>query len=74
MQKYINRSGSSAIVGYQLGADHVIVQFNSERIYTYDYQTTGAENVERMKSLAVRGEGLNSFINKNVKDKYSSKS
>lgn len=73
MQKYINRSGSSSIVGYQLGADHVIVQFNSGRIYTYDYVTTGAQNVEVMKALALKGEGLYSFIHTNVKNKYSSK-
>lgn len=73
MQKYKNRSGSSAIVGYQLEANSITVQFDSGSIYTYDYKTTGSQHVEMMKSLAIKGEGLHSFIHANVKNRYSSR-
>jgi hypothetical protein len=73
MERYRNLSGSSAVAGYEIGSDYIIIQFNGGSIYTYDYGSAGRLNVETMKTLAARGSGLNSFINSNVKYKYSSK-
>lgn len=41
--------------------------------YVYNYQSVGRENIEQMKKLAVAGEGLNSFIMRNIKWKYATK-
>lgn len=39
----------------------------------YTYTSAGSHNIEEMKELATRGEGLNSFINRHVRKKYASK-
>jgi hypothetical protein len=39
---------------------------------TFTYASAGRDNVEHMKSLAVAGRGLNSYINTHVKHRYAS--
>lgn len=56
-----------------IGSDSITVQFNSGATYFYTYQSAGSSNVEQMKSLAIMGKGLNSFISRIVKNKYASK-
>lgn len=36
-------------------------------------QSTGSDNIAKMKILAENGDGLNSFINKHVRKKYARK-
>lgn len=73
MAYYINRNGNSGVRAYEIGDNFIIVHFSNLAVYEYNYQVTGIENVEQMKQLAINGEGLNSFINRNVKLKYSRK-
>ncbi|HEY0104722.1 MAG TPA: hypothetical protein VGB91_01465 [Rhizomicrobium sp.] len=73
MEYYLNRAGNSGVSGYELGADSIRVQFRDNSIYLYNYQITGMANVEKMKRLAVSGQGLNSFINSYVKKSYAAK-
>lgn len=73
METYLNLGGNSNIISYQIGPDYINVQFADNSIYLYTYSSAGVENIEEMKSLARRGAGLNSFINRNVRGNYASK-
>ncbi len=71
MERYANLSGDSDIVGYEVGADFIRVQFEDGGLYLYSYASTGASNVERMKALAKGGEGLNGYIGMVIRNKYA---
>lgn len=73
MAHYKNKGGDSGVSDYGIGSDHIIVEFNDGSQYLYNYAVTGEDNVERMKILAVEGEGLNTFINANVTEKFAGK-
>ena len=73
MQLYNNLGGNSGIIAYAIGDDYIDVQFHGGAIYRYSYVSTGMERVEQMKQLAVQGQGLNSFISKNVKTDYAAR-
>lgn len=70
MERYANRSGTSSIVGFEFGTEWIRVHFEDGSAYNYSYGRAGRSNVERMKSLALGGEGLNRFIHANVKHAY----
>lgn len=73
MAYYANLSGNSGVSTYETGPDYIIVGFNSGMTYEYTYASAGAGNVETMKSLALAGSGLCSFIQRNVKRAYARK-
>lgn len=73
MVPYANRGGDSNVAAYEAAADFIRVEFKDGSVYLYTYASAGEANIERMKELARAGEGLNSFINKNVKYSYESK-
>ena len=74
MIPYENISGNSGIVANNTKEEGITVQFKSGKytVYTYTYESAGADAVEMMKSLAQQGHGLNSYISKN-KPGYSEK-
>ena len=72
IQGYANR-GVSNVVAYDVGDDSITVQFDDRSRYLYTYESAGAANIEEMKNLARRGEGLNEFIKKNVSTRYALK-
>jgi len=61
MDTYIDLAGSSGIRSYKIGLDYIIVKFKTGSIYLYDYASTGILHVEKMKSLAMNGDGLNKY-------------
>lgn len=71
MQPYLNSTGKSNIDAYEIGADFIRVSFANGTTYTYDYDSTGEDNVDEMKRLAESGSGLNGFINKFAKESYA---
>jgi hypothetical protein len=73
MERYKNLSGDSNIIGFEIGSDSITIKFKPNDIYIYTYQSAGMNNIEQMKKLAINGRGLNSYIMKFVKKKYSSK-
>lgn len=75
MQVYANKSGESGVKAYEIGPDYIVVTFKGSAIcnYLYTYNSTGEENVEKMKQLAESGFGLNSFISRFVKNRYARK-
>ncbi len=71
MPRYANLGGDSGVESYEIGDDSITVVFSTGVLpYRYTYASAGAANIEQMKSLAQRGEGLNEFINRYVRDKY----
>lgn len=75
MTPYRNLSGDSNIVSYEANeaSIHVIFQSGACRNYLYNSVRPGKAVVERMKVLAVKGRGLNSYISSVVKDSYARK-
>ncbi len=67
MQTYANLSGESNVIAFENGSDYIIVQFanGKETFYKYTYASAGGNAVETMKSLALAGRGLNSYISTN---------
>ena len=73
MKRYRNLGGDSGIFAYEDGEDFIRVQFLDGSIYLYDYTCPGPDDVERMKQLAEKGQGLNSFISRFIKKRYAAK-
>lgn len=73
MENYKNLSGTSGVAAFEQGADFIKVQFSDGSVYQYTYTSAGEGSIVQMKELAVRGLGLNSFINTTVKYRYAAK-
>lgn len=73
MELYKNMAGGSGVTAYEIGTDSITVQFRDGAVYLYNTRSAGSNNVVHMKSLAIAGQGLNSFINSVVKKGYASK-
>ena len=73
MQLYANVDGDSGVAAYECGPDSIAVEFTDGSCYEYTYGSCGVANCEEMKRLAASGDGLNSFINRNVRKAYSRK-
>jgi len=73
MERYRNLGGDSGVASYELGHDSITVQFTTGATYLYNYQSAGRQHIEQMKSLAIAGHGLNSYIKKYVNRGYASK-
>ena len=71
MQKYTDINGDSGIEFYEIDQTSITVWFKrASRSYTYSYSSAGQAHVEEMKRLAANGDGLNAYINRNVKNAY----
>jgi hypothetical protein len=73
MEPYKNLGGDSNVIAYEIGDDWIKVQFRHSPTYTYTYQSAGQDTIERMKSLAIAGHGLNSYMTRVVKKRYASR-
>lgn len=73
MERYKNLSGDSGVAAYEIGPDFIRVQFTDGALYLYTYASAGSHNIEQMKQLARKGQGLNSFINTTVRKLYARK-
>jgi hypothetical protein len=73
MKRYENRSGCGGITGYKPLSDGIILEFNYDDEYLYEYSKPGKEHVERMKILAEQGEGLTTYVNQHVRGNYKKK-
>jgi hypothetical protein len=71
MERYSNIGRNSGVSAYEIGTDYIQVKSSGTgRTYTYSYRKAGSSHVENMKNLARSGNGLNSYINKYVKNLY----
>jgi len=73
MQLYANRGRNSGVIGFELGDDSITVQFKDRSIYLYTYGSTGSFEIEQMKSLALYGQGLNSYIGRIIRKRFARK-
>ncbi|HYF33487.1 MAG TPA: hypothetical protein VD993_20325 [Chitinophagaceae bacterium] len=73
MKKYGNTSGNSGILAYEIQADRILIKFSSGDTYVYSYKKPGKADVEEMKALAESGEGLATYINQHVRERYDYK-
>jgi hypothetical protein len=72
MQRYSDIDRDSGVREFEIHDTLIIIIFSgSSKTYTYSYQSAGKHHIEQMKRLALAGEGLNAYINKNVKHKFS---
>ena len=72
-KKYKNLSGKSTVARYELAKDSITIIFADRSTYRYSNQSADPGNISQMKTLAVAGKGLGTFIDKNVKDRFSRK-
>ena len=70
MEEYANRNGKSSVTGYEIGNGFIKVIFKDGSSYKYTASSVGRQTVNQMIDLAKSGSGLNSFINREVKDDY----
>ncbi len=71
MQKYEDIDKDSKVECFQNNETSIKVRYkDSSKVYVYSYDKPGRLHVERMKRLALSGDGLNSFVNKYVGKKY----
>ena len=71
MEKYKNINGDSGVDSYEIGNNFIRVKFKRKsKIYQYSYNKAGESNVENMKQKAIQGAGLNTYINRYVKNLY----
>ena len=73
MTVYGNKGKDSGILAYEIQVDSITVRFSDFSEYLYTHASADSSNIEAMKNLARDGEGLNSFINRNVKTRYERK-
>ncbi|MBI4424528.1 MAG: hypothetical protein HY554_12410 [Elusimicrobia bacterium] len=71
MKRYKNLSGNSEVTGYELAKDFVTIRFKSCSVYRYSNQSAGPGAISQMKTLAVAGKGLGTFVKANAKDRFA---
>ncbi len=66
------KSTHSGIANYWIGPTWIKIKFkNSSLRYKYEENHYGKKDIDHMKTLAKKGEGLNSYINKVKKEKQN---
>lgn len=70
MPIYKDLDGDSGIRSYEIGDNFIVVTFSRGKSYRWSYDRAGSSHVEQMKTLAEYGNGLNSYIMRNVKKSY----
>lgn len=73
MQRYKNLSGSSGVDAFETGTGSIKVRFRGGATYLYTYGSAGKRKIEKMKTLALAGKGLNTYINTHAKENYAAK-
>lgn len=71
MTPYRDWDRDSGVRAYDIGSTHVDVAFKDGAVYHYTSLSAGQANIDRMILLARAGDGLNEFINRAVKKRYS---
>jgi hypothetical protein len=73
MERYRNLGGASGVVAYETTATSIVVQFKDGWKYEYTAASAGAAAIGTMHRLASAGQGLNSFISREVRKAFSRK-
>lgn len=70
---YANIGGNSSIRGYDHGEDWMLVMFSDGSRYLYTLKSTSRESLDYMRSLAIAGKGLNSYLTRIIRTGYAGK-
>ena len=62
---------ASGVAAYAYGPGWIHLRFHHGGAYRYDDRRPGAEHVLEMQRLADLGEGLNTYVNRYVRDNYA---
>ena len=73
MQRYGDVDRDSGVRSFEIGSDFIRVEFYDNDVYLYTYRSAGRNRIEQMKRRALAGDGLNAYINSNVKRDYQRK-
>lgn len=73
MLKYKNLSGKSTVQKFHIAKDAMTIRFADCSVYLYTNQSADPANISKMKTLALAGKGLGTFIDANVKDRFARK-
>lgn len=73
MQPYRSTGGDSGIVAYACGPGWIDIRFRRGGTYRYDGRHPGALHVMQMQRLAEAGDGLNTYLNRYVRDDYAAR-
>lgn len=73
MEKYLNKSGSSPISKYRIEDERITVWYSDDTSYSYSYSRAGKPIVDKLKELAIEGEGLATYISQQAKFLYDHK-
>ena len=69
-KRYKNLSKDSKVLRYDIEKDGMTVIFSDHSTYRYTNQSADPANISKMKTLALAGKGLGTFIEKTVKDRF----
>ena len=71
MISYKNLKGNSNVKCYNISENYIDIEFyNTPLVYRYSNVVPGRQVLNELKRLAIQGHGLNSYINKYVKENY----
>ncbi len=73
MKPYLDIDNDSGVIAYDDGPGFIRIQFRDASIYLYTDASAGSSNIRGMQRLAAAGDGLNAFINSQVKYRYARK-
>lgn len=70
LTRYESPGGDSGVIAYQIGDDWIKVEFPG-KLYLYNHTSAGIDRIEPMKDLARAGQGLASYISRQVREGYA---
>lgn len=73
MVRYKNTSGDSTVARYHIAKDAMTIRFADDSVYLYTNQSIEPGNISKMKTLALAGKGLGTFIKTTAKDRFARK-
>ena len=71
MQRYKDHRGNSGVRAFESGPDYIDVEFRDGKRYRYTHHLPGQQDVVAMKQLAQSGQGLATYINQHVRDRFA---
>lgn len=73
MQPYKNSGNLSWISAFEIGEDYIKVQFIDGAVHMYTNDSAGIKHIQKMKKLAILGQGLGNYIDNQVRNLYAKK-
>ena len=73
MRQYGGHQKKHGVQAFEIGPESIDIEFGSGWVYHFTYVKPGPMRVEHMKQLAESGQGLTTFINKHVRNRYESR-